>query len=93
MSLMQFQFSFRHRPSNTSNMPPKKTQNKEPGKKTTKCNFNNRGYCKLKEQCEKEHSDENCENFDCNEEDCSKRHLNPCKFGPRCKFNKKNECM
>ena len=76
-------------------MPPKKSQNKEPGKKKTseKCNFNNRGYCNLKEQCEKTHSDNDCDNFDCNEEECTKRHPNPCKFGPRCKYNRKNECL
>ena len=34
-----------------------------------------------------------CEDFDCTEDDCEKMHPNPCKFGPRCQFHKKNECL
>ena len=68
-------------------MPPKK-------KKTIKlCQFNNRGYCNKKEECENKHSDEVCDDLNCDEVDCDKRHPNPCKFGPRCQFKKRNECM
>ena len=76
-------------------MPPKKSQKKEAVKKKTseKCNFNNRGYCNLKEACVNKHSDKVCDDLDCSEIECEKRHPNPCKFGPRCKFNRKNECM
>ena len=68
-------------------MPPKKSS------KQTKCPFNNRGYCQKKEACENKHSDEVCNDFECEEVQCDKRHPNPCKFGPRCKFNKKSQCM
>ena len=78
--------------SNTSTMPPKTSQNKE--KKTPdKCPFNNRGFCKQKKDCNNKHSDNVCDDFDCDEVNCDERHPNPCKFGPRCKFYKKNECM
>ena len=68
-------------------MPPKKK------KISDKCKFNNRGYCKKKEECENKHSDEVCEDLNCDEVNCNKRHPNPCKFGPRCQFDRKNECM
>ena len=76
-------------------MPAKKTQNKESNKKKSSniCNFHNRGYCKKKDACENIHSDKVCEDINCNEETCQLRHPNPCKFGIRCKFQKKNECM
>ena len=74
-------------------MPPKKSKDASKNNTSTKCKFNNRGYCKLKEQCDKKHSDIVCEDLDCTEEKCEKRHPNPCKFGPRCQFNKKNECL
>ena len=76
-------------------MPPKKSQKKETVKKKTseKCKFHNRGYCNLKEECENKQSDKVCDDLDCSEIECNKRHPNPCKFGHRCKFNKKNECM
>ena len=77
----------------SSTMPPKKSQKKESVKKKTseKCKFHNRGYCNLKEECENIHSDKVCDDLDCNEDQCEKRY--PCKFGPRCKFNKNSECM
>ena len=31
--------------------------------------------------------------LDCDEDGCKKRHPNPCKFGPRCQFNKRKECL
>ena len=71
-------------------MPPKKSQNKN---SSSKCNFNNRGYCKSKNDCKDKHSDDICNNLECNEENCEKRHPYECKFGIRCKYNKKNECM
>ena len=74
-------------------MPPKKPQTKRTNKKKseTKCKYNNRGYCKLKEACENIHSDKVCDNLDCNEDECEDRHPNPFKFGPRCQFNKRKE--
>lgn len=76
-------------------MPPKKSKsNQEVTKKTPKkCPYNNRGYCKSKEECENRHTDKVCEDLDCIENNCDKRHPNPCKYGSRCGFKKKNECM
>ena len=76
-------------------MPPKKAQKKETEKKkkSEKCKYFNRGYCKLKDQCENLHDDKVCEDLDCNESDCDKRHPNPCKFGPRCQFKRRKECL
>ena len=39
------------------------------------------------------HSDDLCEDEECTEENCEKRHPYDCKFGTRCKFKKKDECM
>ena len=61
--------------------------------KSEKCKYFNRGYCKQKWQCEEVLNDKVCEDLDCNESDCDKRHPNPCKFGPRCQFNKRRECL
>ena len=76
-------------------MPPKKSQIKQISKKkpAEKCHFNNRGYCKSKEDCDKKHSDDICEDLECPEEECEKRHPYECTFGIRCKFNKRRECM
>ena len=61
-------------------LPPEKSQNK--GKAKTSGKFNNRGYCKQKTECENKHSYKVCDDLDCNEDQCEKRHPNPCKFGP-----------
>ena len=76
-------------------MAPKKSKTKQTSKtkSSEKCNFNNRGYCKQKDECENKHFDLVCDNFDCDENECEKRHPNPCRFGPRCQFNRKNECL
>ena len=76
-------------------MPAKKPQNKQilRKKQTVKCIFNNRGYWKSKEDCENSHSDEICEDEECSEDDCDRRHPYECKYGIRCKHNKKKECM
>ena len=75
-------------------MPPKKVKSKQTLRKkpSEKCHFNNRGYCKSKE-CELKHSDDLCEDEECTEDKCEKRHPYECKFGTRCKFKKKDECM
>ena len=70
-------------------MPPK-TVKKKPSEK---CKFFNRGYCKNKEACENLHNDKVCDDLDCDEKNCDKRHPNPCRFGPRCQFKKRKECL
>ena len=75
-------------------MPPKKSKAKESKTENSsqKCNFNNRGYCKSKENCTKKQGDIVCDDFECDEEKCTKRHPYDCKYGIRCKFNRRKEC-
>ena len=60
-----------------------------------KCVYFDRGYCKHGEKCSEFHpkKDEICLESSCFSEDCNLRHPNPCKFGKRCTFLKKNECL
>ena len=76
-------------PTTTSKMGPKKDQLRI---KTIKCPYNNRGYCKFGDECTNKHVDKVCNDRDCIEEVCDKRHPNPCKFGLRCKHNRKKLC-
>ena len=78
----------------SKNMPPKKSKAKESktNKSSEKCNFNNRGYCKSREDCTKKHSDIVCDDLECDEVKCNKRHPYDCKYGIRCKFNRRKEC-
>ena len=75
-------------------MPPKKSQKETVKKKSSeKCKYFNRGYCLNKEACENLHNDKVCDDLDCDEKNCDKRHPNPGRFGPRCKFNRRKECL
>ena len=75
-------------------MPPKKSQTKPSKTRTSeKCHHHNRGYCKSKDECENKHSEDICEDIECSEEQCEKRHPYECKFGIRCRFRKNSECM
>ena len=81
---------FRHWPSN---MGHKKNQNNvKPRIKTEKCQYYDSGYCKYGDKCNKIHPDKVCNDENCIGENCDKRHPNPCKFGVRCKHNKKKKC-
>ena len=73
-------------------VPPKKSQPDQKNKSSEKCNFYNRGYCKSKGDCIKTHNDEVCDDLECEEDNCPKRHPYECKYGIRCRFNKKKEC-
>ena len=59
----------------------------------SKCLFNDRGFCKFKEGCRKQHFSSICprpkENCD---ENCLDRHPKQCKFKDGCKFLKKKVC-
>ena len=66
-------------------MPPKKDA------KT--CKIYNRGFCFYKESCKNKHPDKVCEDPNCSEDKCDKRHPNPCKFSYRCTYNKQNICL
>ena len=69
-------------------MGPKKTSRK----KSEKCQYYDRGYCKNGKDCQDYHPDKVCPDSNCFEENCTFRHPNPCKFGQRCFFNKKKIC-
>ena len=62
-------------------------------KKSEKCPFYNRGYCRNEENCAQDHPDKVCQSSDCFDDKCQFRHPNPCKFGFRCKFNVKKLCL
>ena len=61
--------------------------------KTRKCQFFDTGFCKYKEECTNKHPDKVCDDPNCSEENCDKRHPNPCKFGLRYRFRKKKVCL
>ena len=74
-------------------MGPKKDKTKNKIN-SNKCPFFDRGYCKNRDECDKKHPDKVCDDNNCYGENCNdKRHPNPCKFGTRCKFNRKKECL
>ena len=75
-------------------MAPKKNRKKDKSNKTSeKCWYYNRGYCWSEDQCDERHPDKVCSNTDCFEDKCELRHPNPCKFGPRCTFERKKICL
>ena len=73
-------------------MGPKKQQNSDKSK-TIKCTYYDRGFCIFGEKCTNKHPDKVCDDPNCYEENCDKRHPNPCKFGIRCNFNRKQICL
>ena len=60
--------------------------------KNTKCDYFDRGYSKYGESCNNEHPDIVCVDANCFDDKCPARHPNPCKYGPRCHYNKKYKC-
>ena len=75
-------------------MGPKKDKAAEkPQTKKIKCQNYDRGFCKYGEECSKIHPDKVCKEPNCFSDKCDKRHPNPCKFGLRCKFNRRNVCL
>ena len=52
------------------------------------CKHFQNGYCKYGLKCRHKHIKEECEERACNKM-CNKRHIKPCRHGPRCK--RKNE--
>ena len=66
-------------------MPPKKD--------AKKCKIYNRGFCFYKESCKHKHPDKVCDDQNCSEDKCDKRHPNPCKFSYRCTYYKQNICL
>ena len=75
-------------------MGPKKAKAKEkPDSQFQKCQYYDRGFCNKGNECTKYHSDKVCQDLNCFEDNCMDRHPNPCKFGNRCKFHRKNLCL
>ena len=73
-------------------MGPKKDQNIDKAKlKTRKSQYSDRGYCKHGDKCYNIHTDKVRDDKNCSGQ-CDKRHPNPCKFGARCTYYKKNVC-
>ena len=59
-----------------------------------KCNFYNIGYCRSKSSCAFLHQKHLCQNDECSDKECQKRHLKPCKNWVKstCKFGRSCEC-
>ena len=57
----------------------------------SKCAYNDKGYCKFKDECRKQHFSEVCEEKDYKKE-CNKRHPKECRWKNKCKFLAKNVC-
>ena len=75
-------------------MGPTKNQNKYDFRITAKkCQLYDRGYSKYKEKCTNKHPDKVCDDPNCSEDKCDKRHPNPCKYGQRCRFSRKKVCL
>ena len=75
-------------------MAPKKDKSKEKQKaKCDKCVYYNTGYCKKGEDCPNKHPENNCEDPDCLDENCDRRHPIPCKFGIRCRHKRRSICI
>ena len=70
-------------------MGSRKTNQEGLRMKNIKCVHFNRGYCKFGDKCQNKHPDKVCNNKDCFNENCDFRHPNPCKYGPRCFYQKK----
>ena len=58
---------------------------------SSKCSFNDTGFCKFKAECRKQHFQNICDNQNC-DKNCMNRHPKACKDKEKCKFLKKNNC-
>ena len=56
------------------------------------CYFNNRGYCRHRDQCHFRHFSEICGNRVCKDKECQARHPRICKYDQNCNFLKKGIC-
>jgi hypothetical protein len=57
------------------------------------CYYNNRGYCKFRDECRYQHYTEVCSQSLCKERQCKFRHPRVCKFGDNCHFLRKKYCL
>ena len=58
---------------------------------SSKCTFNNSGYCKYSDSCRKQHAVEKCKESNCDQE-CTRRHPRECNRGESCKFLRRKIC-
>ena len=58
---------------------------------SSKCLFNDVGFCKYRDRCRKKHYTEKCRQEKC-DETCTQRHPKACKHEENCKFYTKNIC-
>ena len=56
------------------------------------CYFNNKGYCKFRDQCHYQHYNEACQKKVCRDFECPYRHPRTCRNGAKCKFLKQDKC-
>ena len=58
----------------------------------SKCVYYDKGFCKEKEQCSKEHPSANCDGQCTDKRTCPLRHRQLCKNGDRCIFHESDSC-
>ena len=58
----------------------------------SKCVYYDKGFCKEKEQCSKEHPSENCDGKCTDKKTCPLRHRKLCKNGDHCVFHESDSC-
>ena len=78
--------SFKNNEETESHIPAHHAQ--QPlSKKSIKCIFNDRGFCRYGRHCRFQHGDQACElGQSCLIQQCQNRHPQPCKFGMECIF-------
>ena len=69
----------------------KDAENSDFRNNSSKCWFNDTGYCKFKEECRQQHSSSICQSKAC-DNGCPDRHPQECKFKERCRFLDKGMC-
>ena len=55
------------------------------------CPFNDKGFCKYRERCNKQHFKDKCQELECDRK-CVKRHTKACRRGQQCRFYKEKIC-
>ena len=75
-----------------NNKEKEETKDKQKVKNTIKCRYYNKGFCRSKSSCSFFHPTDLCEQKDCEEKRCPRRHLKQCKNWQKstCKFG--NNC-
>ena len=56
------------------------------------CPFSNVGFCKFKDNCSKEHANGDCEDIQCKNKKCTKRHRRLFRYENKCSHFRRKVC-